>query len=116
METLNINGNKIKVRKVENLEGFYISNLSDWNKEVGNILASQDNLKLNENHWRILNEFRNYYNEFQCYPSDKALKDNILYNCKISYEDFLKLFPKAEHQAARISGICLPTGYGYTLS
>ena len=116
METLNINGNNIEVRKVESLEGFYICNLSDWNKEIGEVLASQDDLILNKNHWYILNEFRNYYNEFQCYPSKKALKDKILHNCKISYEEFLKLFPKADHQAARISGICLPTGYGYTLS
>jgi len=104
------------MRKVEGLEGLYICNLDDWSKKVGEVLASQDNLILKDNHWCILNEFRNYYNESQCYPSSKALKDKILHNCKTSHEDFLKLFPKADHQAARISGICLPTGYGYTLS
>jgi len=115
MKSITVKEAEIKIRRVDGLEGYYLCRQSDWSKEVASQLAAQDNLKLNEIHWCVLKEFRQYYNEFQCFPSEKVLKDKILYNCKISYVDFSRLFPKEHHQAARISGICLPTGYGYTL-
>lgn len=115
MDKIIINGNEIELRLVEQLEGYYLCKLSDWSKEVGMALASQDNLVLGKVHWCIVKEFRIYYKEFQCYPSITALNDRVFYNCQITHEEFLEFFPKDHHQAARISGIGLPTGYGYKL-
>ncbi len=112
VKILKVNGVDIEARLVDGLEGYYLCRLSDWSKDVASVLAAQDDLILGSIHLCILNEFRKYYDEFQCFPSKKALNERIIYNCQISYEEFMKLFPKGLHQAARISGIALPTGYG----
>lgn len=115
MKTLIVNEVNIAIELVDGLEGYYLCRLVDWSKEVASALAAQDDLKLGDMHWCILSEFRKHYDELQCFPSKKAFNERIIYNCQISYEEFMNLFPKGLYQAARISGIALPTGYGYTL-
>lgn len=112
MKSLTINNIEIELELVDGLEGYYLCKLADWNEEVGIALAHQDDLMLRDKHWCILNEFRKYYDEFQCFPSKKAIKEIMLYDCQVNSEEFINLFPKGRHQAARISGIALPSGYG----
>jgi len=103
VKILKINNKSIEIRLVSGLNGYYIYKLADWNKEVAVALAKQDDLILDEIHWCVINEYRKY---------DKVLKDKIVANCQITFEIFMKLFPKGRHQAARISGVSLPTGFG----
>jgi len=114
-KTIIANEVSIEIERVRGLEGYYLCRLIDWSKEVARVLAAQDDLNLGEMHWCIINEYRKYYDEVQCFPSNRVLNKRIVCKCQITIEDFMTLFPKGRHQVGRISGIALPTGYGYTL-
>lgn len=116
MKTLTVNEVNITIELVDGLEGYYLCRLADWSKAVANALAAQDNLKLGNMHWCILSEFRKYYDELQCFPSKKVFNERIIYNCQINYEEFMNLFPKGLHQAARISGIALVIRFDTSLT
>lgn len=103
---------KIVTRNVDGLEGEYLQRLSDWDRDVAVALAAQDKLNLEDLHWRIIDNIRDYYREYQAFPSNKVFREYILHPLEISFETFQALFPKGLHQACRISGIALPTGYG----
>ena len=114
-KSLQTNSSSVEVRLVNGLDGYYMCKPMDWSKEISAALAKQDNLILEEIHWCVIYEYRKYDKEYQCIPNNKELKCRIVTNCQITYEKFMELFPKGRHQAARISGVSLPTGYGYEL-
>jgi len=59
----------------------YLANLSDWAEDVAEFLAAQDKLTLDENHWKIINYMREYFNEYGTAPNlrilQKGLKDEF---------------------------------------
>jgi len=50
---LEING-----KSIETDPQGYLVNLSDWSEDLANVLAEQDDLKLTEAHWEIINMIR----------------------------------------------------------
>lgn len=92
----------------------YLVNLADWNEDVANVMAAEDNLTLTENHWEVINFLRDYYAEYQIAPAIRVLTKAIgkklgpeKGNSKYLYE----LFPYGPaKQACRYAGLPKPTG------
>ena len=51
----------------------YLRELADWNEEVAEYLAQQENIKLNASHWEVINLLRNFYRRHQASPATRAL-------------------------------------------
>jgi tRNA 2-thiouridine synthesizing protein E len=92
----------------------YLVNLSDWNEDVANVIAQQENVDMTANHWEVVNFLRQYYDEYQIAPAVRVLTKAIgkqlgeeKGNSKYLYE----LFPYGPaKQACKIAGLPKPTG------
>lgn len=106
---LEING-----KSIETDSQGYLVNLSDWSEDLANVLAGQDDLKLTETHWEIINMIRTYYHAHGTAPAMRALTKLVKTelgpdkgNSKYLYSLFLYGPGK---QAARYAGLPKPTG------
>ncbi len=105
----NVNGTT-----VEHDEEGYITTLSDWNKELAQVIADTENVEMTDEHWAVVNFLREYYEEYQIAPAVrvliKAIKKSMgpdVGNNKYMYE----LFPYGPaKQACKIAGLPKPTG------
>ena len=92
----------------------YLLNLSEWNEEIGKVLAQGENVDMTPAHWEVVNFLRDYYNEYQIAPAVRVLTKAIgkqlgaeKGNSKYLYE----LFPYGPaKQACKIAGLPKPTG------
>jgi len=92
----------------------YITNLSDWNKDVALEIAKTENIEMDDERWEVVNFLRDYYDEYQIAPAVrvliKAIKKSMgpeKGNNKYMYE----LFPYGPaKQACKIAGLPKPTG------
>ena len=99
---------------VEHDEEGYITTLSDWSKELADVIAETENIDMNEEHWAVVNFLREYYDEYQIAPAVRVLIKAIKKemgpekgNNKYMYE----LFPYGPaKQACKIAGLPKPTG------
>ena len=99
---------------VEHDEEGYITTLSDWSKELADVIAETENIDMNEEHWEVVNFLRDYYEEYQIAPAVRVLIKSIKKsmgpekgNNKYMYE----LFPYGPaKQACKIAGLPKPTG------
>ncbi len=99
---------------VEHDEEGYLTDLSQWNEELAVILAKDENIEMNEEHWEVINFLRNYYDEYQIAPAIrvlvKALKKTMGKE-KGSNKYLYTLFPYGPaKQACKIAGLPKPTG------
>jgi tRNA 2-thiouridine synthesizing protein E len=105
---------EVNGKTIETDEEDYLVNLSDWTKEIAEVLAKQDELELTEQHWEIINYLRDYYEEYQIAPAVRVLTKAIgkkfgkeKGNSKYLYQ----LFPYGPgKQACRFAGLPKPTG------
>lgn len=105
----NVNGTT-----VEHDEEGYITNLSEWSKELADVIADAEKVKMTDEHWAVVNFLREYYDEYQIAPAVrvliKAIKKSMgpdVGNNKYMYE----LFPYGPaKQACKIAGLPKPTG------
>ncbi len=92
----------------------YLTNLADWNEEVGAYLATQEGVNMTEQHWEVINFLREYYNEFQIAPAVRVLTKAIgkkLGPDKGNSQYLYELFPYGPaKQACKIAGLPKPTG------
>lgn len=92
----------------------YITNLSEWTPELGEIIAKAEDLEMDDDRWEVVNFLREYYEEYQIAPAVrvliKAAKKSMgpdKGNNKYMYE----LFPYGPaKQACKIAGLPKPTG------
>ncbi len=109
MPNIEINGKSYEVDE----EG-YLINLADWNTDVANYMAQQENLTMTDNHWEVVNFLREYYEEYQIAPAVRVLTKAIgkkfgpdKGNSQYLYE----LFPYGPaKQACKVAGLPKPTG------
>ncbi len=52
-------------------QGFLVNRL-DWNEQVANHLAQQENISLTEQHWEIIRFIRTYYQQYQHLPNTRV--------------------------------------------
>ncbi|MEK6194167.1 MAG: TusE/DsrC/DsvC family sulfur relay protein [Deltaproteobacteria bacterium] len=100
--------------QIEHDEEGYLTDLSQWNEELAVILAKDENIEMNDEHWEVVNFLRNYYDEYQIAPAIrvlvKALKKTMGKD-KGSNKYLYTLFPYGPaKQACKIAGLPKPTG------
>lgn len=47
--------------------------LADWNEQVAHALAAQEGIELTAAHWQVLHAVRDFYQEFDLSPANRAL-------------------------------------------
>ena len=91
----------------------YLINLNDWDKEVANALAMQENISLTFAHWEIINLLQEFYREFEISPAMRALvkyTEKKLGPEKGKSIYLLQLFPPSPAKiASKIAGLPRPT-------
>jgi tRNA 2-thiouridine synthesizing protein E len=101
-------------KSYETDEEGYLVNLTDWNEDVGAVLAQSEGVAMTEQHWEVVNFLRDYYNEFQIAPAVRVLTKAIgkkLGPEKGNSQYLYELFPYGPaKQACKIAGLPKPTG------
>lgn len=91
----------------------YLINLDEWNIEIANEIATQENILLTPAHWEIINLLQEFYQEFEISPAMRAL---VKYTEKKLGQEkgksiyLLHLFPPSPAKvASKIAGLPRPT-------
>ena len=92
----------------------YLTDISAWNEELAGLIAVDEKIDMNDDHWEVVKFLREYYEEYQIAPAvrvlTKAVKKKLgaeKGNSKYLYE----LFPYGPaKQACKIAGLPKPTG------
>lgn len=111
MMELNIADTRIKLDD----EG-YLVDPNDWTKAVSEELASQENIDLSEEHWKIIEFMREYYDQHRIAADArfviKLLSDELGYGRKGARTRLYQLFPYGyAKQTCRIAGMKRPRAW-----
>jgi TusE/DsrC/DsvC family sulfur relay protein len=104
MPVIEVKGKKIEV----NEEGFLI-NHEDWEKDVAEALAREEEGidNLTEDHWSVIHYIRDYYLEKNLAPMVRKLCKNTGFQLRYIYE----LFPSGPAKGAcKVAGLPKPDG------
>jgi TusE/DsrC/DsvC family sulfur relay protein len=92
----------------------YLANLEDWSEDVAKYLSERDNLPLTEDHWKILNWIRGYYQEYGTAPNLRVMQKILKQDLGEELGDKKRLFDLFPYgpakQGARYAGMPKPTG------
>ena len=93
----------------------YLIEPSDWNMAFAEELANQEDLDLSQEHWKIINFVRNYYNEHLTAPDSRSvvhyLSNELGYGRKANKQLFT-LFPYGYvKQTCKIAGMKRPRAW-----
>lgn len=100
----------------------YLINRDDWNEDVAQVLAlqqaEQDRVTLTEDHWGLMEYFRDYYKANKVHPTMHKIVESLgkhhgkHFHEHKEYEEFLyKLFPRGPVQElCRLAGLPKPIG------
>lgn len=98
----------------EHDEEGYIIDVSNWNEELGKVIAVEEGLDMTEEHWAVVNFLREYYNEYQIAPAVRVLVKAVKKKFgadKGSNKYLYELFPYGPaKQACKVAGLPKPTG------
>lgn len=90
----------------------YMLNAAQWSRSIAEIIAFQEQIELNDDHWQVINYVRQFYEEFNTSPSIRPL---VKYLAKVLPADksnslYLQiLFPEGPaKQATKIAGLPKP--------
>ena len=105
---------QINGHMVEHDEEGYITTLSDWSKELAEVIAETENIDMDDEHWAVVNFLREYYEEYQIAPAVRVLTKAIgkkLGKDKGNSKYLYELFPYGPaKQACKYAGLPKPTG------
>ncbi|MCX6205840.1 MAG: TusE/DsrC/DsvC family sulfur relay protein [Bacteroidetes bacterium] len=88
-----------------NEEGF-MTNFSEWNKEVGEALAVENKIELSPKHWELINYIQSEVKNEAALSIRKIGKSGI-----VDIKEFYALFPNAPLKTAtKIAGVPKPAG------
>lgn len=101
-------------KTIESDEEGYLVDITQWNEELAQQIAKDENVDLSDEHWEVINFLREYYQEYQIAPAIRVLTKALSKklgpdkgNNKYLYE----LFPYGPaKQACKIGGLPKPTG------
>lgn len=60
-------------RRIALDEDFCLVRLEDWDEQVAQALAAQEGIELGAEHWQVLYALRDFYQEFDLSPANRAL-------------------------------------------
>ena len=104
MATIEVNGRSVKLDS----EG-YLVDPGDWEKDVADALAAKEKIVLTEDHFKVIQLIRDYYNKNKVMPTirelTKAMAEALGEN-KGNNKYLNSLFPELPlKQAGRIAGL-----------
>ena len=94
--------------QVEVDEDGFIQDPNCWNENVAAALAKTEDVEaLTEDHWKVVNYLRKYYQEFGIAPMVRKVCKETGFDLKTIYE----LFPSGPAKGAcKVAGLPKPTG------
>ena len=101
-------------KEFEHDEEGYLTDLGVWSKELAALIAKDEEIDMNEEHWEVINFLRDYYEEYQIAPAVRVLVKAVKKKFgkdKGSNKYLYELFPYGPaKQACKIAGLPKPTG------
>ncbi len=103
-------------KKIEVDDEGYVQHKEDWNKELAEFMAKEDDIELTDGHWKLIDWMREYFDEYNVAPPIKAVAKKVaeIYNLKNAREGnkyIYTLFPEGPaRQLVRYAGLSKPTG------
>ena len=95
-------------------EDGYLTDLDQWNEDVGKYLANDEGLDMSDAHWEVISFLREYYEEYKIAPMIRILTKAIgkkLGKDKGNTKYLYELYPGGPaKQACKIAGLPKPTG------
>ena len=92
----------------------YLVDITVWNKELADLIALDEKIDMNDDHWEVVNFLREYYDEYQIAPAVRVLTKAIgkkLGKDKGNSKYLYELFPYGPaKQACKYAGLPKPTG------
>ena len=86
-----------------NEEG-YLTNFAEWNKEIGEEIAKENNIALSPKHWEVINYIQNEFKNEVPLTIRKIGKSGV-----VDIKEFYALFPVAPLKTAtKIAGVPKP--------
>lgn len=91
----------------------YLIEPGDWNEDVAKMLAEEENLTLNDDHWDAIRFMRDFYEENQVAADARfVIKHLALRMGKEAHKKLFELFPYGYvKQACKISGMRRPRAW-----
>ena len=88
----------------------YLVDPSDWNEDVAKMLAEEENLTLNDDHWDAIRFMRDFYEENQVAADARFVIKHLSQRMgKEAHKKLFELFPYGYvKQACKISGMRRP--------
>jgi TusE/DsrC/DsvC family sulfur relay protein len=105
----------MNIRATRDTEG-YLINPDEWNEDIANSLADEEDIELDKTVWSILNFMREYYNEKNIAPDVRHLIHYLAIENKCAKSEakklIFKLFPYGYvNQACKIAGMKKPRAW-----
>ena len=92
----------------------YLRDLHQWSKPVAEVMAQQDGITLDQNHWEVIEFLRDYYEQYTIAPAIRILTKAMAKQMgreKGNTRYLYRLFPGGPaKQACRYAGLPKPTG------
>ena len=99
-------------RQIATDKAGYLLNVSDWTPELVIVLASIENIDMDEGRWEVVNFVRDFYLEFNTSPAIRALVKAMAQKFgpdKGNSRYLHRLFPKGPaKQATKLAGLPKP--------
>ena len=91
----------------------YLVEPADWNEEIAKVLAAEEDIKLNDDHWDVIRFMRDYYEEHQVAADArfviKHLEERI---GKDARKKLFEMFPYGHvKQTCKIAGMKRPRAW-----
>lgn len=91
----------------------FLKHLEDWNRDVAEIIASEEGISLSEAHWEIIDLLRQFYQEYELSPAMRILVKHTKEQLgpeKGTSIYLMQLFPGSPAKiASKIAGLPKPT-------
>lgn len=103
MSVVQVNGSNVELDE----DGFLVDP-ADWNENmVGYFAKMEEVAELTENHWKVINYLRDYFQKFGVAPMVRKLCKETGFSLKEIYE----MFPSGPAKGAcKLAGLPKPTG------
>ena len=94
---------------IETTETGFLVKLEDWNEDIGQVIAVQEEIELTERHWDVIKYLRDeFINNKENQPNTRNMVKDLgkLWGEKIDTKTLFDLFPgNPSKQAGRIGGL-----------
>lgn len=99
-------------RVLETDEEGFLEDPEDWDLDVANVIAAEEQIQMSEDHWTVVNYVRDYYNNNHSVPEARVLLKylaDIWGKERATRKQLYLLFPYGYgQQACKIAGMRKP--------